>query len=150
MPSDNRIPRELDTRESSKRAESWTPARRLPDPNPDPSFDYRYVRVMIQGEHDNLNLSQARRDGWEPVNASEHPELQVVSDFGTEKRFPDAVLVGGMLLCRRPKAIGAAIQKKADEENSTRARSVAASYLGENDRRMEKFVNIETRVSKFG
>jgi hypothetical protein len=55
------------------------------------------VRVSIAGQPDPLNVSQSFREGWEPVKASEYPELDVQPI--RDGRWPDGVEIGGLLLC---------------------------------------------------
>jgi len=147
----NRIEREEDTREANVRPKAWEPSAILPSPkrNQD-THDFRYVRVSMQNEADNVNLSRALREGWEPVLASEYPELKAMNDFGSNPRFQDGVVLGGLLLCSRPKEIGDARRKFADEESLRQIKSVKENYMSDNDRRMGKFDQSETRIKSFG
>ena len=99
---DDRAPREETTREAESRERKWAPPSLLPDPNPRPGIAYRYIRTASQGQSDPINVSQSFREGWQPVLASDHPELKVLSDFGT--RWPDGIEIGGLLLCSAPAA----------------------------------------------
>jgi hypothetical protein len=47
-----------------------------------------------------MNISSMLRQGWEPVKASDHPEIYVA---GVEnERFKDNVIIGGLMLCKAP------------------------------------------------
>ena len=126
--------RETETREQEKRATEWKPAPLLPQPNPREGLEFRYVRASTRGEADNINVSQALREGWEPVLASDYPELQVVSDRGSQ--YPDNVLIGGLLLCSRPTEIGKQIQEHANKEVRDQMEAVDHNYFREQDPRM--------------
>jgi len=54
------------------------------------------------GQPDVVNVAQSFREGWQPVLASEYPEMNILSDHGS--RWPDGIEVGGLLLCRAPQA----------------------------------------------
>lgn len=126
--------RETETREQEKRATPWKPAPLLPEPNPREGLEHRWVRASTRGEADNINVSQALRDGWEPVLASDYPELQVVSDRGSQ--YPENVLVGGLLLCSRPAEIGDQVRKHAEREAQGQMDAVDHNYFREQDPRM--------------
>ena len=134
MAEDTRTERDLESRDSEKRDEPWVPARQLPDPNPRPGLDHRYVRASMRGVADNINVSQAMRDGWVPVKAAEYPELKVVSDRGSQ--FPDCVEIGGLLLMARPSEIGEKIQEHAQAEVEEQMKGLDRNYFREEDPRM--------------
>lgn len=146
----NRIEREEDTRSVNVREKAWEPALKLPAPkkNSD-TLDFRYVRVSIRNEADNVNLSQAIRDGWEPVRSVDYPELKVMNDIGSV-HFADGVHIGGCLLCSRPKEIGDQRRRYSAQESVRQVRSVKESYMNDNDKRMNKFAESESRVKNFG
>lgn len=145
-----RIPRSADTRASDERSFDWKPAPLLPEPDPSlhPGLEFRYVRAMARGEADNVNLSQALREKWVPVKAEEYQELHVLSDHRSP--FPDGVMIGGLLLCSRPKAIGDQVRAYAAKESLAQIHAVERQYMDENDRRMRKFAERETEIRDFG
>ena len=132
--AEERAPRDTETRDSEVRETPWKPAPLLPQPNPRPGLDHRYVRASSRGEADNINVSQALRDGWEPVTASDYPELQIISD--RDSQYPGNVLIGGLLLCARPKEIGEKFQELADKESQGQMEALDRNYFREQDPRM--------------
>ena len=126
--------RRASTRDDEKRETPWKPAPMLPEPNPREGLDFRYVRVSMRGEADNINVSQALREGWEPVLSTDYPELQIVSDRGSQ--YPDNVVVGGLLLCSRPKEIGEVTKKHAAKEVAEQMEAVDRNCFREQDSRM--------------
>lgn len=147
---ENRTPRSADTREKVARPKVWQPAPLLPTPDPGlhPGLEFRYVRAMVRGEADNVNLSQALREEWVPVKACDYEELKVMSDVRSP--FPEGVLIGGLLLCCRPIEIGEQIRAYADQEARQQIEAVEHQYMSENDRRMRKFADRESRTLDFG
>ena len=133
---DKRTYRDLESRESELRdtSSSWKPAPLLPQPNPRDGLEHRYVRASMRGESDNINVSQALRDGWEPVLASEYPELMIVSD--RDSQYPDNVLIGGLLLCARPTEIGDKFKELANRESEGQMEALDRNYFREQDPRM--------------
>jgi len=145
--AESRLSRELETRSRSERPKAWMPPQSLPDPNPEPGYAFRWIRVSTLGTNDPGNVSAKLREGWEPVKASEHPEIQLM---GTGSgRFPDGVEVGGLLLCKTPEEFvrqrDAYYQRQADGQ----MQSVDNSFMRENDPRMPLFKERKSEV-KFG
>lgn len=126
--------READSRDNKKRTAPWTPASLTPAPNPREGLEFRYVRASLRGEADNINVSQAMREGWEPVLASDYPELMIMSDRGSQ--YPDNVLIGGLLLCSRPVEIGNQARGYGVNEVQQQMEAVDRNYFREQDPRM--------------
>jgi len=126
--------RKIETREQEKRETPWKQAPLIPYPDPREGLEHRYVRASIRGEEDNINVSQALRDGWVPVLASDYPELQIISDRNSQ--YPDNVLIGGLLLCARPSAIGEQVRDYANKESQAQMEAVDRNYFREQDPRM--------------
>jgi len=97
---ETRLSRELETRKKTERKPKWAPPELLPTPDPEPGFRFRWVRVSTLNNADPINYSQKRREGWEPVKASEHPELHAhLLETDISK---DTVVIGGLMLCKTP------------------------------------------------
>jgi hypothetical protein len=145
--NNSRTLRSAEERQSEQREMEWAPARLLPDPNPVNGIDFRYVRVSSGGTVDNMNHSQALRDGWEPVKAEECPELgMIISDVGSAS---GNIVLGGMMLCKRPSHIGDKIKEKAAHESRVQVDSIDRGYLSDQNSAMKKFSDKQTRV-QFG
>jgi hypothetical protein len=130
----NRKPRESSTREKTERKKEWKPAARIPDPEQQEGYSFRWIRTSTLGQADNTNVSAKFREGWEPVKAEDHPELQVMSDI--DSRFEGNIEVGGLLLCKNTKENVEARQEYLQDVNDRQMESVDNSYLRENDPRM--------------
>lgn len=145
MSENNRAPRELSNREKSMRPRAWMPPQLLPDPNPEPGYVFRWVRVSTLNTADPMNISSKLREGYEPVKASEHPEIKL---FGQEDtRFPDSVMVGGLLLCKIPAEF---VEQRAAYYNGqaeSQMQSVDNNFMREGDPRMPLFKERKSKVT---
>lgn len=143
--ADNKIPRELQTREVFERPKMWQQPQLLPNPNPEPGYGFRWIRVSTLGSDDPMNISSKLREGWEPVKASDHPEIQLMSSG--KPRYPDSIEIGGLLLCKTPTEFieqrDAYYQRQADGQMS----SVDSNFMRENDPRMPLFKERRSDVS---
>jgi hypothetical protein len=92
--------RDLETREVSMRLKEWAPAELLPEPDREPGFAYRWIRVSTLNTPDPRNINAKRREGWEPVRIEEQPQFQLLAD--PNSRYKDNIEVGGLLLCKTP------------------------------------------------
>ena len=142
---DPRAPRELDSRAKMERPKKWTPPQLLPDPNPEPGYAFRWVRISTLGNNDPMNVSSKMREGWEPVKASEHPEIQLM---GTGSgRFPDSIEVGGLILCKTPVELTQQRDAYYQAQAEGQMQSVDNNFMRENDPRMPLFRERSTKVT---
>jgi len=93
--AENKLSRELETRASQERPKQWMPPELLPEPDKQPGFAYRWIRVSTLNTADPRNLSAKMREGWEPVKLEEQPKFQLLADPNT--RFKDNIEFGGLL-----------------------------------------------------
>jgi hypothetical protein len=135
--ADNKLTRELETRVQQERPKQWAPAETLPEPDKQPGFAYRWVRISTLNSADPRNLSGKLREGWEPVKVSEQPKFQLLID--PNSRFKDNIEIGGLLLCKTPSEF--VDQRSEYYENQTQAQTNAIdnNFMRENDPRMPLF-----------
>ena len=137
--------RDLTTRASTTRPAKWMPPQLLPDPTPEPGYVFRWVRISTLNKDDATNISSKLREGWEPVRASDHPEIRL---FGTDdKRFPDSVQVGGLLLCKTPAEFVDQRNAYYQQQAESQMQSVDNTYMRENDPRMPLFKERSSKVT---
>ncbi len=142
---DNREPRALQMRDSAERPKKWTPPQLLPDPTPEEGYAYRWIRIATLGKDDAMNVSGKLREGWEPVKASDHPEVRLFS--GGQNRFPDSIEVGGLLLCKTPVEFTEQRNAYYTQQAESQMQSVDNAYMRENDPRMPLFKERSTKVT---
>ena len=143
--AENRLARELESRESAQRNKVWTPPQTLPAPNPQPGWVFRYIRTSTMGQADPQNTSAKFREGWEPVKAEDHPELLHHAD--PNSKFKGNIEIGGLLLCKAPEEL----MKQRDDYYAQQAKaqlqSVDNNFMRLNDERMPLFSEKKTTVS---
>lgn len=86
------------------------------------------------GQADPVNVSQAFREGWVPVVATEYPELKILSDHGS--RWPESIEVGGLLLCSAPASLITRRQEHYRGMAKAQMKSVNDQLESEEDPRM--------------
>jgi len=140
-----REPRSLQTRDAAERPKKWMPPQLLPDPNPEPGYAFRWIRIATLGKDDATNISGKLREGWEPVKASEHPEVRL---FNTgQNRFPDSIEIGGLLLCKTPVELTEQRDTYYRHQADAQMNSVDNTFMRENDARMPLFKERTTKVT---
>jgi hypothetical protein len=141
----NRLARELDTRQVMQRPEAWRPPEVLPSPDPRPGWSHRWVRTSTLGAADPSNISSKLREGYEPCKGEEYPELMMHAT--TEGRFKGNVEVGGLLLCRIPSEFLQQRMEYYSNQNKAQMDSVDNNFLRESDPRMPLFSEKKTKVT---
>lgn len=129
--------RDFETREQTERPKVWQPASTLPEPDKQPGYSYRWVRVSTLGQADPRNVSSKLREGWEPVRIEEQPQFKMLVD--PDSRFKDNIEVAGLLLCKCPDEIVASRREYFANKNRAQMESVDNNFMRENDARMPLF-----------
>jgi hypothetical protein len=143
--AENRTDRELDTTAKKTRKPAWTRAEVLPNPTPQEGYKFHWVRVATNGQPDPTNVSSKLREGWTPVKATDHPEIELVSI--ENERFKDNVVMGGLMLCKAPKELVEERNEYYRNTNEAQIRSVDNNLMRENDPRMPLFNERSTKVT---
>ena len=143
--AENRLNRELETREKTTRKKSWNRPEVLPSPTPEEGYAFRWIRVAMQGTVDATNVSSKLREGWDPVKATDHPEITLVTI--ENERFKDNVIIGGLMLCKAPVELVAERTEHFEGQTRTQMDSVDNNLMRENDARMPLFNERKTKVT---
>ena len=142
-----RTNRDLTTRVATGRTaeQRWTPPDQLPMPEDRPGWAHRWVRLSLGGNSDPANISLRLREGWEPVKATDYPEIAMVTEEG-QGRWAGNVVMGGLMLCRMPREM--ADSRDAHYQDYTKARLQAADsrLVNLNDPRMPLFNQRDSKV----
>lgn len=141
----DRTPRVAKTRDRALRPTSWQAPSMLPDPDPEDGYSFRWIRASLLGVGDATNLSAKFREGWEPVKASDHPEVQVMSDLNS--RFKDAIEIGGLILCKTPTEFVKQREAFFAQVTASQMSSVDNNFMRENDPRMPLFNDRDSKVT---
>jgi len=143
--AENRLARELEKRSDVERPKAWAPASALPEPDKQPGYAYRWIRVASMGQQDPKNTSSKMREGWEPVRIEEQPKFQMFTD--PNSRFKDNIEVAGLLLCKIP--VEFMDQRKQYYAKATKdnMEAVDNTFMRENDPRMPLFKERSSKTS---
>jgi hypothetical protein len=140
--AENRTQRDLVSREKSARA-VYVPPTSLPDPTPEPGIAYRWVATHVLGQTETRNVSTKMREGWEPVKAVDHPELQLYGNSATGN-----VEIGGLMLCKCSTEKMRARDEYYNAQAQTQMDSVDNHFMRNNDPRMPLFSDRKSSTSR--
>ena len=143
--AENRLNRELETREKTARKTAWKRPEVLPSPTPEEGYVYRWIRVANQGQVDATNVSSKLREGWTAVKASDHPEITLVTI--ENDRFKDNVVIGGLMLCKAPIELANERNEHYAEQTASQMNAVDNNLMRENDPRMPIFNDRKSKVT---
>ena len=135
--AENRKPRELEERLLTERPKQWAPAELLPEPDKQPGYKYRWVRVSTLNQADPRNLSAKLREHWEPVPVEEQPRFKLLAD--PSSRYKDNIEIGGLLLCKTPEEFVAQRNSHYQKQAENQMDAVDSSLMRQSDPRMPLF-----------
>jgi hypothetical protein len=134
---DNKLTRELTTRAVQERPKQWAQPELLPEPDKQPGYNYRWIRVSMMNNADPRNLSAKLREGWEPVPVEEQPKFRLLVD--PNSRFRDNIEVGGLLLCKTPTEFVDQRNAHFAKQTQSQTDAVDNSFMRQSDARMPLF-----------
>ena len=135
--AETRLARELESRTLTERPKSWQPASALPEPDKQPGYAYRWIRVSNLNVADPSNVSAKMREGWEPVRSEEQPKFHMMVD--PNSRFKNNIEVGGLLLCKIPEEFMVQRSEYYAKKNRDQIESVDNNFMRENNPKMPLF-----------
>lgn len=143
--AENRLQREMNSRAATERPKQWQQAELLPEPDKEPGFAYRWIRVTTLNEYDQRNITGKFREGWEPVPSEEQPKFKLLAD--PNSRFSGSIEIGGLLLCKCP--IELMEQRNAHFAKQTQAQTEAVdnNLMRQSDSRMPIFKESKSSTS---
>jgi hypothetical protein len=146
--AENRTPRSTESRNQTQRPQQWMPPELLPEPDKQPGYKYRWIRVTLGGQTDARNISIKIREGWEPVKIEEQPQYALL--VNGEGRFKDAVQVGDVLLCKTPEELAEQRNQHYLQQSEQQIKAVDNNLMRQNDPRMPLFKESSSSTSKGG
>ena len=128
---------DLEERTQTIRPTQWQQPELLPEPDKQPGYNYRWIRVSNLNAADPRNLSAKLREGWEPVTLEEQPKFRLLAD--PNSRYKDNIEIGGLLLCKTPAEF--VEQRNAFYAKQTQAQTTAVdnNLMRQSDARMPIF-----------
>lgn len=145
--AENRLKRELDNRTKAERPKQWRPAELLPEPDKQPGYAYRWIRVSSMNAADPRNFSKALQEGWEAVRLEEQPDMALLID--PNSRYKDGIEIGGLLLCKAPIELKEQRDAYYQQQTDAQQQSVDNTLMRQNDARMPLF-NERRSSTSFG
>lgn len=143
--ADNRIPRDLQTREQSARPKAWRPPDLLPEPVREAGYAYRWIRVSLLNNYDPRNVSAKLREGWEAVSAEEQPQMKLFLD--PNSKHQGNIEVGGLLLCKAPQELVDQRSEYYANQNDRQADAIDNNFMRQSDSRMPLFKERKSSTS---
>jgi hypothetical protein len=141
----NRINRDTDNREFSERPKQWMPPELLPEPDKEPGYGYKWIRVSMLNAPDPRNVSVRFREGYEPVRLEEQPKFKLLVDDNS--RFKDNIEIGGLLLCKRPIEMDQQQAAYFDAQTAAQSEAVDNNLMRQSDSRMPIFMERKSSVT---
>jgi hypothetical protein len=139
--AENRNPRDNVSREKTTRY-VYKPSSSLPDPTPEPGYDFRWIATAVLGQAMPTNVSHKMRDGWEPVKAVDHPELMLPGNTNGN------VEIGGLMLCKIATEKLMAMKEYYETQAQGQMESVDNHFMRNNDPRMPLFADRKSTTSR--
>ena len=143
--AETRIARELESRTTQERPKQWMPPELLPEPDRQPGYAYRWIRVSTLNQADPRNLSAKLREGWEPVHIEEQPKFQLLVD--PTSRFKDNIEIGGLLLCKTPVEFVEQRNAYVNQQTQAQTEAVDNNLMRQSDPRMPLFKERKSSTS---
>ena len=141
----NRLDRELENRALQERPKQWMPPELLPEPDKQPGYGYRWIRISTLNQADPRNISTKLREGWEPVKLEEQPKfLLLVSGEG---RFKDHIEIGGLLLCKTPLEFIQQRNEHYAKQTQAQTEAVDNNLMRQSDPRMPLYMEKKSSTS---
>ena len=132
----DRTNRETATREKTERVMEWKPPSTLEAPEAPIGYKHRWIRESVMDYDDKNNVHKKRREGWELVRASDHPEFDApVIDEGKNAGY---IGVGGLILARIPEEIAEQRNKHYQNVAQNQMEAVDRDWMSENNPAMPK------------
>lgn len=143
--AENRLQREMTARVMDERPKQWMQAELLPEPDKQPGYAYRWIRVSTLNAADPRNISGKLREGWEPVGIEEQPKFRLMVDPGS--RFKDNIEVGGLLLCKTPQEFVEQRDAHFAKQAQMQVEAVDNTMMRQSDPRMPMFKERKSSTS---
>ena len=135
--AESRLSREMQSRATQERPKQWQQADLLPEPDKQPGYAYRWVRVTVLEKADQRNITGKFREGWEPVAVEEQPKFQMLID--PDSRFKNNIEIGGLLLCKCPAEFMEQRSEHFAQITQAQTDAVDNSLMRQSDPRMPLF-----------
>lgn len=139
--------RELETRDAGQRVMNWEQPGLLQAPDPPLGWRYKWVRCIIEGNTDTLNLNKAFRQGFQPVQAEELKDSWLY-DTAEDGDLAGVVREGDCILCKIPEELAKQRTAHFDGLADRMQQAVDQQLMKDNSRKMPITNDSEQHVKK--
>lgn len=140
-----RAPRSLETRAKTESRKPWVQPSTLPEIEPRDGWTHKWVRTGADNTPDKRTYQSRLREGWEPIDLADYPELWSHGAGRTTGHCE----VGNLIACRMPDET-ARERNESYVNNARQAESDAEEhYMRDNSELVKKFRN-NSRKRMFG
>ncbi|OYW72992.1 MAG: hypothetical protein B7Z37_23305 [Verrucomicrobia bacterium 12-59-8] len=130
-----RVSRSSETRDAeSREPATWLPRASLPDPEPEPGWSFRWLRVKVGAQNDLTNVSGRLREGWIVVRPEEQPTIARTLVNGGKGQ--DSIIIGDSMLAKIPTATVKAREEYYRKQRVAQNAGMSANLLRIQDARM--------------
>ena len=136
--------RSTEVREKNTREEEWTfeepDALNIPElvkaRFDNEGMSLRWLRIMLKGQDDIMNVGKKQQEGWVFVTPDEVPEMAVTSFVREEGRYLGAVCRGDLALAKMPTGKVKARKRFYEKKANDMMDAVNAQLMKSSDSRM--------------
>ena len=136
--------RSTEIREKNTREEEWTfeepDALNIPElvkaRFDNEGMSLRWLRIMLKGQDDIMNVGKKQQEGWVFVTPDEVPEMAVTSFVREEGRYLGAVCRGDLALAKMPTGKVKARKRFYEKKANDMMDAVNAQLMKSSDSRM--------------
>ena len=133
------------SRDKSKRPQTWTPPSSLDAPPAPDGYRHRWIRTEVLGFDDTKNMSGKMRSGFELVRADEYPDSQYPQM--KDGKYAGVIGVGGLVLARVPEEIAQQRTDYYQNQHAEKVKAVDNDLMKEQHPSMPINVDRQTRVT---
>ncbi|CAB4122710.1 hypothetical protein UFOVP28_33 [uncultured Caudovirales phage] len=135
--------RSEEERSQETRAKAWRPADQLPMPEEVAGWKYRWVRISTLGDGDTRNVSSARREGWEFVDATDMPDFAAMCDPSSSGHIE----FGGLALAKMPVEMWTSMRDYYQQKSDQQVEGVNNQLFDMEDKRMPIYRDHQTTTN---
>ena len=133
------------SRDKSKRPQTWTPPSSLDAPPAPDGYRHRWIRTEVLGFDDTKNMSGKMRSGVELVRADEYPDSQYPQM--KDGKYAGVIGVGGLVLARIPEEIAKSREEFFKKQTQARDEAINNDLMKEQHSSMPINAERQSRVT---
>jgi len=133
------------SRDKSKRPQTWTPPSSLDAPPAPDGYRHRWIRTEVLGFDDTKNMSGKMRSGFELVRADEYPDSQYPQM--KDGKYAGVIGVGGLVLARIPEEVARSREEFFKKQTQAKDEAINNDLMKEQHSSMPINAERQSRVT---